>query len=68
QRTNKTYIQFLNDIRIENACKLLLKYNDMSIEEIATVSGYSSIANFNRKFKKIKNMTPTAFRKLSINH
>ncbi len=68
QRTNKTYIQFLNDIRIENACKLLLKNNDMSIEEIATVSGYSSIANFNRKFKKIKNMTPSAFRKLSVNH
>ena len=33
QRTNKTYINFLLDIRIGNACKLLSKKTDLSIAE-----------------------------------
>jgi len=63
QRTNKTFVNFLIDIRIGNACKLLAKNNDLSITEISYKSGFNNLANFNRKFKAIKGITPSEFRK-----
>ncbi|MFD1293418.1 AraC family transcriptional regulator [Lutibacter holmesii] len=63
QRTNKTFVNFLIDIRIGNACKLLAKKNDLSITEISYKSGFNNLANFNRKFKAIKGITPSEFRK-----
>lgn len=63
QRTNKTYINFLLDIRIGNACKLLSKKSDLSIAEISYSSGFNNLTNFNRKFKSIKGITPSEFRK-----
>jgi AraC-like DNA-binding protein len=62
QRTNKTYVQFLNEVRIENACRLLQKKTDRSINEIANLSGFNNISNFNRKFKVIKKMSPSTFK------
>ncbi len=63
QRTNKTYINFLLDIRIGNACKLLSKKTDLSIAEVSYKSGFNNLTNFNRKFKSIKGITPSEFRK-----
>ncbi|WP_298368376.1 helix-turn-helix transcriptional regulator [uncultured Lutibacter sp.] len=63
QRTNKTFVNFLIDIRIGNACKLLAKKNDLSITEISYKSGFNNLANFNRKFKAIKGITPSDYRK-----
>jgi AraC-like DNA-binding protein len=63
QRTTKTFVNFLIDIRIGNACKLLAKKNDLSITEISYKSGFNNLANFNRKFKAIKGITPSEFRK-----
>ena len=63
QRTNKTYINFLLDIRIGNACKLLTKKTDLSIAEISYKSGFNNLTNFNRKFKSIKGITPSEFRR-----
>jgi AraC-like DNA-binding protein len=63
QRTNKTYFQLLNEIRIANACKILNKEKDTSINEVSISSGFQNISNFNRKFKFVKKMTPSEFRK-----
>lgn len=63
KRTNKTYIQFLNELRMEHACKLLRTKNDLSIAEIAQASGFLNISNFNRQFKSAYKMTPLAYRK-----
>ncbi|WP_299527363.1 AraC family transcriptional regulator [uncultured Lutibacter sp.] len=63
QRTNKTFVNFLIDIRIGNACKLLTKNNDLNITEISYKSGFNNLANFNRKFKSIKGVTPSDYRK-----
>ncbi|MAU16425.1 MAG: AraC family transcriptional regulator [Muricauda sp.] len=62
KRTNKTFFQFLIEIRIENACKLLLKNPELSIATIAEQCGFNNIANFNRKFKAFKHCTPTQYR------
>ncbi|MCK0160570.1 AraC family transcriptional regulator [Allomuricauda sp. F6463D] len=62
KRTNKTFFQFLIEIRIENACKFLLNKPELSIASIAEQCGFNNIANFNRKFKAFKCCTPTQYR------
>ncbi|MCF7561254.1 AraC family transcriptional regulator [Sabulilitoribacter multivorans] len=66
KRTNKTYFQFLNELRIENACKLLIKNQDLSIAYIAEQSGFNNISNFNRQFKFIKKHSPSKYRKVGV--
>jgi len=65
QRTNKTYFTFLNELRIENACKFLNSENSLSISEIAYQCGFNNLSNFNRKFKEIKAVSPSKYRKVS---
>ncbi len=60
KRTRKSFIQYLNDIRIGYACKLLLE-EDYSIAQIAFESGFENLSNFNKQFKKIKGITPSQF-------
>ena len=61
KRTDKTYVNFLIDIRLGHACKLLSK-GESDIAEIAYQSGFNNITHFNRKFKEKKKMTPSAYR------
>ena len=63
QRTNKTFFQFLTEIRLEHACRLIGKNKDLSIAEVSDLSGFKNMSNFNRKFKQYRGMTPTHFRK-----
>lgn len=63
QRTNKTFFQFLTEVRIENSCRILSKEPDVSITEASYSSGFKNLSNFNRKFKSIKGVTPSKFRK-----
>jgi AraC-like DNA-binding protein len=63
-RTNKTFFQFLIEIRIEHASKLLVKNHDISVVEISEICGYNNISNFNRKFKEIKGMSPLSYRRI----
>lgn len=66
QRTNKTYFTFLNELRIENACKLLSNNNELTISEIAYQSGFKNLSNFNRKFKDYKKIAPRDYRKVGV--
>ncbi len=56
-----TFVEYLNIIRVGHACKLLSS-NDQTIAEIAYSCGFSTLANFNRQFKKYKGMTPSQYR------
>jgi AraC-like DNA-binding protein len=57
-----TYVEYLNTVRIGYACKLLAD-EDHNIVDIAYESGFKNLANFNRQFKRFKNMTPSDYRK-----
>ena len=63
-RTGKTYVNFLHEIRIQNACKLLLT-NDLPVSFICHETGFYNLSNFNRIFKKIIGMSPRVFRQES---
>ncbi len=60
--TGKTYIKFVNELRIENAC-ILLKNNTYTIEQICYEVGFKNVSNFTRHFKKNKGVTPSQYRK-----
>jgi AraC-like DNA-binding protein len=61
-RTQKSLIEFVNEIRISHACKLLNNAN-LSITQVAYDCGFNNVSNFNRFFKIIKNTSPRAYRK-----
>lgn len=56
----KTFIRFLNQIRIGYSCRLLME-NKMNIASVCYESGFNNISNFNRIFKDIKKMTPSEY-------
>lgn len=59
--TGKTFLQYVMDMRIGYACKLLT-LNDGDISQIAVECGFDSISHFNRTFKLLTGMTPTQYR------
>ncbi|MCP4974697.1 MAG: AraC family transcriptional regulator [Maribacter sp.] len=59
-RTNKTFFQFLIELRLEHACQLL-NNTEFPIAEIAEKSGFNSISNFNRQFKAQKGISPSQY-------
>ena len=61
KRTNRTFISYVNDVRVSYAARLLIE-TELSISEISYKSGFNNIANFNRIFKKTKRITPSQFR------
>lgn len=64
--TKKTYIDFLNEVRIGHACQQLID-TQKNIEAICYESGFNTWANFNKQFLKIKAITPSGYRKNFIN-
>lgn len=61
-KTKKSFVEYLNEIRVSNACKLLLE-TEMGISEIAYTCGYKTASNFNQLFKKLTGTTPKEYRK-----
>lgn len=65
KRTHKSFSQFLNEVRIGHACKLLIE-NNLSISQITYSCGFNSQTNFNRQFKKLKNVSPRDYQKTHL--
>ncbi|MEA1787452.1 AraC family transcriptional regulator [Arenibacter sp. GZD96] len=60
--TGKTFVEYLNHLRVGYAARWLSE-NELTISEIAFKSGFHNIANFNRIFKRIKGVTPSVYRR-----
>lgn len=60
-RTQKTFVEYLIQVRINHACKLL-RETEMSVLEICFESGFNNLSNFNRQFLKLINQNPKSFR------
>ena len=63
--TLKTLVQFVTELRISHACKLLLE-GDLSVTEICFESGFNNLSNFNRIFKRNTGQTPKEYRRAMI--
>lgn len=62
KHTSKTYVYFLNEIRIQHACRMLLDTNT-KVEQIAYTCGFTQLSHFNKVFKQYKKMPPGTFRR-----
>jgi AraC-like DNA-binding protein len=60
--TRKTLSEFLTDLRIGYACKLL-QNNNMGISQISHDAGFNNVSYFNRKFKSVKGQTPMEYQR-----
>ena len=60
-KSGKTFGEHLTKIRLKKA-KTLLKYGNMTIENISYSIGYPNAEHFTRVFKKEFNLTPTQYR------
>lgn len=58
--TQKTFTEFLNEVRIGFACKVLTE-KQMGILETSYHCGYNNISHFNRQFKKKMKMSPSGY-------
>ena len=63
-RTQKSFTQFLNELRIGHACKLI-QNETYSIADVCYESGYNNLTNFNKFFKSITGFTPSKYRRKS---
>ena len=61
ENTGKTLLQYVMEMRVGYACKLLA-LGEMDISQIAVECGFDSITHFNRTFKQLVNLTPTQYR------
>jgi AraC-like DNA-binding protein len=61
-RTRKTYSQFINEIRIGHACKLLIE-NKINVKQICYESGFYNFASFHKYFKSITGKSPLHYQK-----
>ncbi|MFD2199984.1 AraC family transcriptional regulator [Shivajiella indica] len=60
-RMNKPFSEFLADVRISHACKLLHE-RDINISEIGYESGFNTLSNFNKQFKDRMGVSPLVYR------
>lgn len=58
---NKSYFDFLTEIRLNHACRLILE-TDYTIQHIALESGFENTSNFYRHFKNFKGITPKEYK------
>jgi AraC-like DNA-binding protein len=61
KHTRQTFVAFLNEMRINEACKKLTGGNYENIARVAYSSGFNNITNFNRVFKSVKGVSPKVF-------
>lgn len=61
-RTRKTYTQFISEIRVGHACKLLIE-DSLNVKQICYESGFHNFASFHKHFKIITGQSPLSYQK-----
>lgn len=65
QETGTSVSEYLQKLRIEKSCELLIK-SDSSIQEVARAAGYDDVKFFNQLFRRLLHMTPREYRKMTL--
>jgi len=66
-RTQKTYSQFLIELRVGHACKLLIE-NNQCIKRLCYESGFNNFSSFHKYFKTITGKSPLVYQKEFISN
>ena len=54
--------EYFTEEHIERACKIMEKHPELEMREIASICGFTSVRQFELRFKETKKMTPTKYR------
>lgn len=65
KHTNRTIIQYIQNIRIMHAQRLFIE-TGLNVTNVASQTGFNSLTHFNRVFREVTGMTPSAFRRQAI--
>ena len=60
--TGKTFVEYLTELRVGSACRLLVE-TDQTVTEVCFAAGFNNVSTFNRRFMELKAMTPRDFRR-----
>lgn len=61
KHTMKTYVSFLQEVRIEKACQLMVNDRTENIAQIAFRVGFNNVVHFNRVFKQVTGVSPRQY-------
>lgn len=64
RHTGMTLVEYVNRLRVNLACQLLMREPDRAITDICFAVGFGNVSNFNRQFLARKGMPPSRFRAL----
>lgn len=62
-KTSKSFSEFIAELRIRHACKLLAEDDHKSIHQISLACGFNTLSNFNRIFRQFMKTTPKDYRR-----
>lgn len=66
ENTRMTFMEYINEMRLEYARRLLCYNIDLPIDEVYTTSGFNSKSTFYRLFKQKYDLTPKEMREIAI--
>ena len=66
KKNNGSYLSYLESVRLECACKMILS-EKININEVAEIVGYNSDQSFRRAFKRYYGISPTSYKELYKN-
>jgi AraC-like DNA-binding protein len=61
KHTDKTFISFLNEVRVNEACKMIVSGKFDSFSNVSYQTGFDNVTNFNRVFKKMIGKSPREY-------
>jgi AraC-like DNA-binding protein len=64
KHTGMGVVEYVNRLRINLACQLLMNDTHTSVTDICYATGFNNLSNFNRQFLRRKGMPPSRFRAL----
>lgn len=62
-RARKSYFEYLAEVRIGYACKLLTE-GELNVSEVCYASGFNNLSHFHRQFRRIVGATPVQYQRL----
>lgn len=61
-KTGKSFSEFITELRIKHACKLLVEDDGKTISQVGNICGFNTLSNFNKQFKTVMKLTPKVYR------
>ena len=66
KETGRTFVGYLNDVRVSEACRLLIGEEALAVTEVCHACGFENLSNFNRHFRLRRGLAPRDYRRFYL--